>query len=619
MYTSEIYLNKANINREEWLELIKSISKYNGLLKKWSIIIKVQNHKISYYLKTKFQLPSSFLHNSSFLFKTIEDFNIEDHCLTIPTILPLEYNIIDYLNYCHIKKIGDIKYITINISKIADDKLISKIHIYFTEKNQLIKSRVFFCLPSTLLSVDFQKNNTFSYQKTPKYLDISKIYHILKTDSHNSTLKIDTFPYLDGNFYLDNSTIDFNRHSLIIGSSGSGKSKFISSFIKTIHDTYPNQYKIVMIDPHASIENDIGSIANIINFQTLEDSINLFSSISNDIIVVTELTLELFKNLISDQYNSKLERVLRHSIYLLLAVKNFNFTSLKNILVDPLYRTDMINAVKNSVPPSVIHFFLNDFNDLKTKSYGEAISPIISFIDEMSMVPVFNAENIENTLTSSLKSSFLTLFSLDKTVLGDKVTKTIAGFIMQQLLILIQTNQIKEHIIFIIDEVPVIENDILSRFLSEARKYNLSLILASQYFNQISPTLKEAIFANTINYYIFRVSRTDASLLVNHLDIKIPNISNKSISEQQEEKVNLLTTLNNRNCLVRISSNNVLTPAFKAQTLDFKPIPAQRTKKVPQNLITTPKENNEKIDFKISNTNLHDILRQTSSSRMVVK
>ena len=67
---------------------------------------------------------------------------------------------------------------------------------------------------------------------------------------------------------------------------------------------------------------------------------------------------------------------------------------------------------------------------------------------------------------------------------------------MQQLLTIIQKQEISEHIIFIIDEVAVIENPILSRYLSEARKYNLSLILASQYFSQISNELKNSIFAN---------------------------------------------------------------------------------------------------------------------------
>lgn len=178
------------------------------------------------------------------------------------------------------------------------------------------------------------------------------------------------------------------------------------------------------------------------------------------------------------------------------------------------YRNDLIKKFKYILPISVIDFFLTDFNDLKTRSYGEAISPIIGFIDEMEMIPVFNSEQKSDNLINTIKNNFLVLFSLDRTKLGNKVTRVIAGLIMQQLLTIIARHEINGHIIFIIDEVAVVESSILSRYLSEARKYNLSLILAGQYFNQISSQLKNAIFANVINYFIFRVSKLDANLLV---------------------------------------------------------------------------------------------------------
>ena len=93
---------------------------------------------------------------------------------------------------------------------------------------------------------------------------------------------------------------------------------------------------------------------------------------------------------------------------------------------------------------------------------------------------------------------------------------------MQQLFTIVREKEIDEHIIFVIDEVATIENSILSRLLSEARKYNLSLVLIGQYFNQISDNLRNSIFANVINYYIFRVSKLDANILVDSLNMKIP-------------------------------------------------------------------------------------------------
>lgn len=619
-YSSEIYLTKNKISKEEWQEFIQIISKYNGFLKSWNITVEIKNKEIKYHLNTNFKVPTTINNLSSFFMKEEEKCIIPSHYITLPTYYPIDASILECINYSTIKKWGTLKYITIKLRKITEEKILSKVYVYLEQNNKLIKMRMLLGIPSTLLSIDFSQNKIYAYKKVPKYLDITKIVHTLKKEKTNASLIVDTFPYLEGNHYLDNNTIDFAKHTLILGASGCGKSKYISSFIYNVYTSSPKDYKVIMIDPHASIEEDIGGLGKTIDFKSIEDSINLFASASTDPVATTELTLELLKSLISDQYNAKLERVLRHAIYLLLASNNFNFNTLKKVILEIEYRNQLIKERKNKIPVSVIDFFLNDFNDLKTKSYGEAISPIISFIDEMEMIPVFNEENISSTLKETITNNFLTLFSLDKTILGDKVTKTISGFIMQQLLTLIQSHAFKEHILFVIDEVAVIENPILCRFLSEARKYNLSLILAGQYFNQISQNLREAIIANTINYYIFRISRIDASLLADSLEIKIPFNNTKSLEEQKAEKINLLSNLNNRECIVRISTNNILVPAFKAKTLDFLSIPR---KKIPKYNTENKKEESspkeETFSFELNNINIKDILKQNSTSRLVIK
>ena len=436
--------------------------------------------------------------------------------------------------------------------------------------------------------------------------------HLLTTDYNNALLEVNTFPYLNGNFYLNQNSFSFDKHSIIIGSSGCGKSKFLSLLINNINknNSLKQKYKIVVIDPHAALEDDIGGMGKVIDFKNRLDSIDLFINNSDDIVALTELLLDLFKSLIADQYNSKLERVLRHSIHLLLINQAFNFRNLRKIILDLEYRNNLIKKFKYDLPVSVIDFFLSDFNDLKTKAYGEAISPIISFIDEMEMIPVFNSEQNYDNLKKTIHDNFLTLFSLDRTKLGDKVTKTIAGLIMGQLLTLVQRREIDEHIIFIIDEVSVVENQLLSRYLSEARKYNLSLILAGQYFNQISDKLKNSIFANVVNYFIFRVSKLDAMILVDNFNMKIP------LDDSKERKISLMTELNNRECIVRIDTNGVLLPAFKARTLDYTSIPRIKSNEEKVNANKLDKPRTLKKDFKLdSNVNLKDILISNSTNK----
>lgn len=611
--TSEIFLTKKFISKDEWLELIRTISNYNGILRKWKIIITNDKNQIRYFVQTRCTLPSTINNLNSFLLKSVECINVPKSNYTLLSLPKLGSNIIDLINYSEIRNKGTLVYLEISFRKLYEDKIKSKI-IYYLNKNGIIKKyKVILAIPTNILSVDFEGNKRYFFKASPKYLEINKILHLLSSDANNSLLSIDAFPYLQGNFYLNQNNFSFDKHSIVIGSSGCGKSKFISLLINNINKSegLRQKYKVVVIDPHAALENDIGGIGKVIDFKSNLDSIDLFINNSDDIVSSTELLLDLFKSLIADQYNSKLERVLRHSIHLLLTDETFNFRNLRKLILDLEYRNDLIKKLKYNLPISVIDFFLSDFNDLKTKSYGEAISPIIGFIDEMEMIPVFNSNQNSENLKNTIHDNFLTLFSLDRTKLGDKVTKTIAGLIMQQLLTIIQKQEINEHIIFIIDEVAIIENPILARFLSEARKYNLSLILAGQYFNQISNELKNSIFANVINYFIFRVSKLDAITLVDNFNMKIP------LDDSKERKIKLLTELNNRECIVRIDSNGILLPAFKGNTLNYTSIP--RVKKMNinnSNEINIDKQNNFKTNFKITpNVNLKDILISNSTNK----
>lgn len=612
-FTSEIYLTKKHVSKEDWLELIKVISKYNGLLKKWKIIITNDKNQIRYFVTTRCSLPSTINNLNCFLLKSANKIDVPKADHKFLSFSKIDSNIVDIINISEIKNKGILECLEISFLNIYNNRIKSKINYYLRKEDIITRYHCLFNLPANILSVDFEGNKRYFYKSSPKYLDINKILHLLNTDSNNALLSIDTFPYLQGTFYLNQNSFSFDKHSIIMGSSGYGKSKFISLLINNIYNSgvLKDKYKVVVIDPHASLEKDIGGIGRVIDFNTSLDSIDLFINNSDDLVASSELLLDLLKSLIADQYNSKLERVLRHSIHLLLTDESFNFGNLRRVILDLEYRNELIKKLHDKLPVSVIDFFLSDFNDIKTKSYGEAISPIIGFIDEMEMLPVFNLEGKNSNLKDNINNNFLTLFSLDRTKLGDKVTKTISGLIMQQLLMIIQRGEIDKHIIFIIDEVAVIENPILSKYLSEARKYNLSLILAGQYFNQISEDLRTSIFANVVNYFIFRVSKLDANILVDNFNMKIP------LDDSQDAKVKLLTELQTRECIARIDANGILLPAFKGITIDYKSNPRIRVK---ENSVNNVKENNKttkvKTNFSLNrNVSLKDILISNSTGR----
>lgn len=612
-YTYEIFLTKKHVAKDEWQKLIQILSDYNGTLRKWKVIVTNQKGVIRYFVRVSCTLPATLNNVPSFLFRLDKNIKIRKPNHRLISFTSSSNNVVDIINYNNSRNKGELIFLEVNIVKISSDKIRSKIKYYLKKNGKIKEYWAFYSIPSTILSVDFEANKRYLYKNAPKYLDISKLLNILDSDSSNSVLQVDTFPYLQGTFYLNQRNFDFDKHSIIMGSSGCGKSKFISYFVYNLFKNkyYRENYRVVIIDPHAALEEDIGGIGKVIDFGSEIDSINLFENDGDDVVASTELLLDLFKSLIADQYNSKLERVLRQSIHLLLISKSFNFKGLRKLLLDIEFRNDLIKQYESKLPDSVVDFFLSDFNELKTKSYGEAISPIIAFIDEMELLPVFNSKGEFDRLEDTINKNYLTLFSLSRIKLGDKVVKTISGLVMQQLLTLVQQFKFDKHVIFIIDEVAVVENPILSRFLSEARKFNLSMILAGQYFSQITEELQKSIFANVVNYFIFRVSKLDADILVDNFNMKIP------LDDTKERKVKLLSELSNRHCIARIGRGGILLPAFKGYTLDYVSRPRIKNK---QNLQTSEKTSVDKKDTNINfqfdtNISLKDILKTTSTNR----
>lgn len=615
----EIYLTAPDIKDEEWLKLIYKISKINGLFKQWNLWIHIENNYIRYFIETNKTLPPILGELGEFLIKKSDIVLKQKSKIGMPYIITNRYNtLLDVYDKFETKNIQKIKDVKIKFFSYKLDNYLSTTHFYIkNQQEQIIKRKVFGNNAIyKFITIDFTTHIRFFYQKEEaKYLETKKVIQLLNSDSKNAILKADVFPYLQDEMYLNYKNYDFAKHSIVIGASGTGKSKLICSMIKNLSQNNNKlKYKVVVIDPHSAIEDDIGGLADsdVIDFKTQESSINLFINSTEDIISSTESIMSIFKNIIADKYNSKLERVLRYSIHLLLQNGEFNLVNLRKLLIEIEYRNKVIRNVEDVIQPNIIEFFRVDFNELKTRSYQEAISPIISFIDEMQMLPAIASTEQIKDIQEEIEQNFITILSLDQMTLGLNITKTIAGFAMQQILQLVQAHSFDEHIILVIDEVAVIENPIISRFLSEARKYNLSLILAGQYFGQISEGLQNAIFTNVINYFIFRVSKMDAITLEKNMQMEVA-VRNSIII-----RLKILTELNDRECVVRIGKDGRMLPSFKAKTVDFESVPRIK-RNYNQKIEQKSQTQMMKKQFSIETQNtLREITQKTSASRKKV-
>jgi len=623
--TYEVFLGGGEIGASKWHDFLAAVSKYLRLGDRWKVTALLDGVSLRYYLETPRPLPSD-LGVSDFLIKPTS-INYADQDLQ-PGILHFYHQGDDCLDLIRRLASRSCKFRRVSFEfRSYYKKYTSSAYLVYDHSSKTYLEKLTCRKPTEILAADFSKNKSYTFKKFPKYLKSDKLLKLLQDDSTDALFEVDNFPYREQKQFLSQSSYDFEKHSLVLGGSGSGKSKFLASFIDHTYQAAADQYKIVVIDPHDSLKHDCEQIASrrVIDFCSVENSINLFQNQAEDVNVSVELSLTLFRSLMGADYNTQLERVLRYASYLLMSIGQFSFLKLRRLLTDLEYCNQVTKQFSDQLPDAVTRFFLADFGELRTKSYAVAIAPIIAFIDEMQMVPVFNQDANLPSLADNIHNNFLSIYSLSRPKLGYKVVQTIAGLLLQQLFLFAERGAISEHLIVIIDEVATIENPILARFLSELRKFRTSLILAGQYFDQFSPELRDAIFANTSNYYVFRVSKRDAELLVKNLSIKLAG------SDKLEDQQNLLTSLKDRECLVQVSKTGESYPAGKARTLDFSPaesVPENHSEPEPP-VASVPSSDDSVLqssqshafDFSLGDTKIkpEDIMRSTSTSRKIIK
>lgn len=443
---------------------------------------------------------------------------------------------------------------------------------YFLDKNKNLScsARRTLSFPFELLCIDFSKEFRYKKKNLPSFIKMQKTLSLF-TEEKKGFLEVGGFPYYNNSIYFPVTNFEFDKHSLIVGQTGTGKSKLIELLIKdlSVHGLL-DEYAVVVLDPHACLSADFAGFSNTINIDFIKIACKLFTQIGEPKIA-TELTILLFQTLMKDQFNPKMERVLKYTLFVLFSSNTMSLNALKKFLTDIIFRKEVLTMPGINEP--VAKFFDTDFSELETRFYEQSIMPILVLLDELTFLPINNFEESES-LKNLITNNSLVFLSLNKSLLGDKAIKLLAGLLIQQLFLLVQSHAFHKKIIFIIDEVAVVQNDALPAILSEARKFNLSLYLTQQYLGQVDKTLLQSIITNTYNYFIFKISEDDAKLLVNNLEFEFTGTQLKSAKEERglsEEnlKSRMITTLNPRECLIRIYKDEKFYPVFKARTIDI--------------------------------------------------
>ncbi len=489
------------------------------------IIISKSMNTVKFYLKEKKGIEDAGL--LVFPFKITEPTEIEKRkgtLLPFPKIYFLTGER-DFLSY------------TVKESVVEANVSISKIFGNFigfgTAINEDGKKSIVICTnPEKFYVVDMEKNPSVYVEvlePVPKRMSLSSKYPVF--EETGMTMGVDNF--------------DVFQHTLLIGASGTGKSRGLLALLKNIEEMQQDDVRIVVIDPHGEFSK----------FFPHDKIVNLIDNYIEPLDVggiKTPLMTQLIAQLLSSsvgQENKYSERVLYYTVHLLSSIDKMDLKSVSLLLTDAAKRAEYVSTCDND---EVKRFFDEEFNDIYIHHFNDAVLPILNFVGEYELH--LGTEKKRENLLDLIKNNRVTVVSFNPNFFGRRMINFLAGAIINQMYILAITEKLDKKTILVMDEFQRVETIVVRDMLAETRKFNLYVYLSMQYLGQLKKEIHDSIVSNVRNIIAFKLNKQDATMISSIMEIKVEEYFKKSRSqtEIEESKKELFVRLNQRECMVRV-------------------------------------------------------------------
>lgn len=361
---------------------------------------------------------------------------------------------------------------------------------------------------------------------------------------------------------------DRSRHVYIIGQTGAGKTGTLALF--ALSDIF-HGHGYAIIDPHGDFAVDNmrfipGSrMKDVIYFNPADTAFPLgFNPLEvtnpNQKTNISSEVIGVLKRMFGESWGPRLEYILRYTLLALLDRPSTTMLDITRMLTDVKFRQETLGYCKDTV---VLNFWNVEFASWNDKFVAEAISPVLN------KVGAFTANPIIRNIIGQPKSTFdirkimddgkILIVNLSKGLIGEDNAAILGAFLVTKIQLAAMSRSNIERIedrrpfYLYVDEFQNFATDSFATILSEARKYGLNLTVANQYINQMSDTVRDAVFGNVGTMIAFRISADDAPILAKQF--------------QPQFEPNDLLQMHNRNFIVNMVIKGEKAPAFNATTL----------------------------------------------------
>lgn len=323
-----------------------------------------------------------------------------------------------------------------------------------------------------------------------------------------------------------------SRHMALFGKSGVGKTTLMRNMI--LWDIW-NGSGVTVIDPHGQLIEEIleniprGRTNDVIYFKPADlervGSINILEKVPRAYqpLVVSSI-VSTFKTIWASAWGPQSEYLLTNFCFALVSQKaNSSLLDLLRMINDASFRERIFQNVDDSVLQMFYRTYEYEWDD---EQRAKASAPLLNKISAFATNPLLRAVIGQHRSSFDFRKLMdgkkILLCDLSKGALGSDIASLLGSLITTKLYLAALSRQNTPEAAriphyFYIDEVHNFTHGIdLSAILAEARKYRLSLTVATQTLAQLrkhNDEIVPAIFGNCGTLISFRVSGEDASLL----------------------------------------------------------------------------------------------------------
>lgn len=320
---------------------------------------------------------------------------------------------------------------------------------------------------------------------------------------------------------------DRRRHIYIVGKSGVGKSKLEEVMIR---QDIAYGRGVCVIDPYGELVEEIldfipkNRVNDVCVFNPEDSgfpvSFNPFAKVDPTFKhQFAQSIVEILQKQFGNDWNPRIEHVIRFSVLALLDCKNETMRGMIRILIDQDYREKVIENISDDM---VRHFWKEEYEEWSKKYDSEVVIPIVNklwqFLSNPMLANIFGQKENKIDIEKIMNDKKILLINLAKGKIGDEMSSFLGGLFMLKIKqagmsrAKLNVGERGDFYLYI-DEFNNIITDTFENILSESRKYGINLTVAHQYVGQLSQKIEQAVLGNIGTIILFRVGGDDATKL----------------------------------------------------------------------------------------------------------